>query len=135
MMTTSRPRQRKQRKQHGVMLLEVLMVVLLFAFGLLGMVALQAKALQVSVGAEDSNRAALLANEIASAMWAANSLTLPAATVTAWNTRVGDATVSGLPNGQGTVTVTGTVAEITITWRAPGEPSAASHRYTTQVQM
>jgi hypothetical protein len=52
-----------------------------------------------------------------------------------WNDRVADATQGGLPNGEGTVTVAGNVATIRVTWRAPHEPSTASHVYQTQVQM
>lgn len=125
------------RRRHGlgVSMIEVLVVLVLFSFGLIGMVGLQAKAVQVSVSAEDSSRAALLANEVSSAMWAANTVNLPAADITAWNLRVADATARGLPNGAGTVTVAGTVATITVTWRAPHEPSGTVHNYTTQVQL
>lgn len=116
-------------------MIEVLVVIVLFSFGLIGLVGLQARALQFSVGAEDSNRAALLANEIASTMWGTNTVNLPAATVAAWNAQVGDATNRGLPNGAGTVTVANNVATITITWRAPHEPASTSHNYVTQVQL
>ena len=119
----------------GISLIEVLVVLVLFSFGLIGMVGLQARAVQTSVGAEDSNRAALLANEIASAMWGSNSVNLSTATLANWNTMVADATGRGLPNGTGTVVVAGNVATITIGWRAPHEPSTAAHSYVTQVQM
>ena len=124
---------RRARSRAAMTLIEVLIVIVLFCFGLLGMVGLQARAVQVSVSAEDSNRAALLANEMASAMWMSGSVTLPAADVTAWRTRVATATGAGLPNGDGSVVVTGTVARITVTWRAPDEPATASHRYVTEV--
>ena len=88
---TSKPRLHS-KAQRGVSMIEVLVVIVLFSFGLIGMVGLQAKAVQASVSAEDSTRAALLANEIASAMWAANTVTLPTGDITAWNTRVADAT-------------------------------------------
>jgi type IV pilus assembly protein PilV len=131
-MNKSAPRRRAAR---GISLIEVLVVLVLFSFGLIGMVGLQARALQTSVGAEDSARAALLANDIASRMWGARSVTLDAAIVEEWNDRVADATQGGLPNGEGTVTVAGNVATIRVTWRAPHEPSTASHVYQTQVQM
>jgi type IV pilus assembly protein PilV len=123
------------QKKHatGVSLIEVLIVIVLFSFGLLGMVGLQARAVQVSVSAEDSNRAALLANEMASAMWMTGNVNLPAGDVTAWRTRVAATTGAGLPNGDGSVVVTGPVARITVTWRAPDEPATASHRYVTEV--
>jgi type IV pilus assembly protein PilV len=109
-------------------------VLALFSFGLLGLVAVQAKAMQMSVSAEDSSRAALLANELASTMWGANTINLPTGTVTTWQARVAATPASGgMPNGAGAVAVTGNVAQITITWRAPHEQSSASHQYVTQV--
>lgn len=126
---------RTPRRARGISLIEVLVVLVLFSFGLIGMVGLQARAVQTSVGAEDSARAALLANDLASRMWGARSVTLDTAVIDAWNDRVGDPTQGGLPNGAGTVTVVGNVATITVTWRAPHEPSTTSHVYRTQVQM
>jgi type IV pilus assembly protein PilV len=123
------------RAARGISLIEVLVVLVLFSFGLIGMVGLQARALQTSVGAEDSARAALLANDMASRMWGARSITLDAAVVDDWNDRVADPTQGGLPNGAGTITVAGNVATIRVTWRAPHEPSTAGHVYQTQVQM
>ena len=114
-------------------MIEVLIVLVLFSFGLLGMVGLQARATQSSVSAEDNNRAALLASELAAQMWASNTVSLPAAAVTAWNTRVADATDVGLPNGVGTVALTGNVARITITWRPPHLNAGDTRRYVTEV--
>jgi type IV pilus assembly protein PilV len=128
-------RMQPARLARGLSLIEVLVVIVLFSFGLIGMVGLQAKAVQNSVSAEDSARAALLANDMVSTMWTNNTVNLSSTIVSAWNTQVGDATARGLPNGAGTVTVTAGVATITVTWRAPHEPSGTVHSYTTQVQM
>jgi type IV pilus assembly protein PilV len=119
----------------GVSMIEVLVVIVLFSFGLIGMVGLQARAVQFSVSAEDSSRAALLANEIVSEMWGSNSVTLGSGAIAAWNARVADATNRGLPNGAGTVSVAGNVATVTVTWRAPHEPVGTTHSYVTQVQI
>ena len=119
--------------QRGMSMIEVLIVIVLFSFGLLGMVGLQARATQTSVSAEDNNRAALLANELATGMWSSNTVSLPTATIADWNTRVADATAQGLPDGVGTVVVTGTVARITITWRPPHLAVGDSRRYVTEV--
>lgn len=124
-----------RRRSCGVSLIEVLVVIVLFSFGLIGMVGLQAKAVQNSVSAEDSARAALLANDIVSTMWTSGTVSLPTATLSDWNTQVADTTARGLPNGSGTVTVTSGVATVTVTWRAPHEPSGTVHSYTTQVQL
>ncbi len=114
-------------------MIEVLIVIVLFSFGLLGMVGLQARATQSSVSAEDNNRAALLASDLATQMWVSNSVNLPTGTITDWNTRVADATAQGLPNGVGAVAVTGNVARITITWRPPHQAVGDLRRYTTEV--
>jgi type IV pilus assembly protein PilV len=127
------PRHRPTRRLRGFTLIEVLVVLLLFSVGLLGLVGLQAKAMQVSVGSEDSTRAALLANELASQMWGSNSVTLIEADLAAWKLRVAAPAADGLPNGAGTVTVADGLATITVSWRAPQEPVGDTHRYVTQV--
>ena len=52
--------------QQGFALLEVLVSILIFSFGVLGLDRLQARAITLSTDAEDRNRAALLASDIAS---------------------------------------------------------------------
>ena len=120
-------------QQRGVSMIEVLIVIVLFSFGLLGMVGLQARATQSSVGAEDNNRAALLANELATLMWSSNTVSLPMAAITDWNIRVADATAQGLPNGNGAVVVSGNVARITVSWRPPHQATTDFRRYVTEV--
>ena len=122
------------RSGRGFSLIEVLVVVVLFSFGLLGLVGLQARAMQVSVNAEDSQRAAMLANEMASTMWGANTVNVDASVITPWQTRLADPTNRGLPNGTGTVVVNGNTARITVSWSPPQlAAGAAAHRYITDV--
>jgi type IV pilus assembly protein PilV len=133
--------QPNRKPQSGMTLIEVLVSILIFSFGILGMVGLLARASQFSVDAEDRNRASLLANEIASAMWTAGSVNnLPPADLAAWTKRVGDPQAGGLINGTGRVDVVGTgngaVATIEVTWRHPGrkaEDKGSTNRYVTQV--
>jgi type IV pilus assembly protein PilV len=127
------PRAGRRSRSAGVSLVEVLVAILLFSFGLLGLVGLQARATQYAISAEDSNRAALLASDLAATMWTAGTTSLPQATVDAWSERVSAAAAGGLPNGQGTVDVAGGVATITVSWRPPHVPSTQQHRYQTQV--
>lgn len=110
---------RPSQRQRGSTLLEVLVSVLIFSFGILGLVAMQVRATQYSVDAEDRNRAALLADDLAAQMRLARTVTLPTAQITAWQTRVADATTQGLPSGIATITVAGNTALITITWQQP----------------
>jgi len=123
------------RGEAGVALLEVLVAVLLFSLGLLGLIGLQARAVSFSVDAEDRNRAAILANELVATMWLNRSTTLSTDALKAWNKRVGDPQSGGLPGGNGTVSPVGTgnAADVTITWQAPS--SSTSSTLKTHVEL
>lgn len=60
-MKTSKP-----RAQRGVMLLEALIAILIFSLGVLGMVAINARAVQVAADAEYRTDAAKFASDISS---------------------------------------------------------------------
>ena len=126
---------RSRRRQAGMNLIEVLVAILVLSFGLLGFAGLQARAIQYSIGAEDSNRAAMLASEIAAQMQLYQTVSLPSTLYSAWQTRVGTATVTGLTGGTGTVTATGAnTATVRSTWSTINAASgAAAHQYVTQV--
>jgi type IV pilus assembly protein PilV len=119
--------------QAGIALLEVLVSVLLFSLGLLGLIGLQARAITFSVDAEDRNRAALLANEVVALMWLNQSTTVPAAGLSAWKARVSAPKTGGLPNGVGSVTVSGKTADVSITWQAPSRSTGS--QLTTHVEL
>lgn len=118
-------------------LIEVLVSLLLFAFGLLGLIGLEATAINLSVDSEDRSRAALFASEIASYMWANNSVTVPAAQLTTWNTNCKILTTeTGLPSCIITVTATaGTTnsADVAITWVPIQDKSGNPRQLTTRV--
>ena len=129
--------------QRGMTLLEVLVAILIFSLGLVGLVALQGRALQYSTSAEDTNRAALFASEMASTMLLLQKVdpatsTELAARVTAWQTRIADPTKGGLPNGTVSVTADSGLATITIQWRATTAASGAANatnQYVTQFKL
>jgi type IV pilus assembly protein PilV len=123
---------KSKKSQAGVLLLEALIAILIFSFGLLGLVGLQAVATQNSSNAEERAKASMMANDIVSVMWVKNSLN-PTADVTAWKLQVADIAKSGLPNATGDVAVLGKVATVTVTWRAPSKTD--SNRYITNVSM
>lgn len=120
-------------------LIEVLVALLVFSVGLVGLAALQARAMTYAGIAEDTNRAALLANEITAQMLMSQNVTLPSARLDAWKARVADAGGAGLPNGTGDVTVDATqLATITIAWRPPSAASGVANsqsRYVTQFKV
>ena len=134
------PNQRHaRRRQRGVAIIEVLIAVLLFSLGILGLIGLQARALSFSIDAEDRIRASLLANDAASIMWLKRSVTLTEPELTAWQTRVAASTEHGLPGGSGTVTVlagTTNVADISITWHRPSRADIEQDSsFTTRVTL
>lgn len=130
-------RSRQRHSQRGVALLEALVSILIFSFGVLGLMGLEASAINFSVDAEDRNRAAVLANEIASSMWLANSVTVTGAQLTAWQGRVNDPTQGGLPGGNVTIIPTaGTTnsVDIALTWQAHTDAAGSQNRqFTTRV--
>ena len=124
------------RAERGVALIEVLVSILLFSLGILGLIGLQTRAMNFSVDAADRNRAALLANEIASSMWLNNSIAVNTGSGTAWATRIADATKDGLPGGTATVTaITANTAEIAIEWVPPQRSASDKSRLTTRVTL
>jgi len=105
----------------GFTLIEVLVSLLVFSFGILGLAGFQALATRNSVEASERGRAALMANELVAAMWEAQSTTPETDTYTRWQERVKDPTVLGLPDGAGELIYLeddiGTVL-IKITWNS-----------------
>lgn len=128
-------------------LIETLVSILIFSFGVLGLIGLEASAINYSVDAEDRNRAALFASEIASAMWLANTVdctnALLAPQCAAWLANIGNPATTGLPSGVlrivpvPPVPVTAPVisADISITWVPTTDKAAvaATRQLTTRV--
>jgi type IV pilus assembly protein PilV len=123
------------QRRRGFLLLEVVVALLLFSLGLVGMLRLQARASQLSVDTEDRSRAALLANEMVASIWAQRTLTVDAATLLAWQTKVSTPSAGGLPGGAGTVDNTDPqLAIIAITWiPVAGKAEVGQHQYITKV--
>ena len=125
---------RRRRASAGFTLIEVLISILIFSLGVLGTVALQARAAQFAEQNGDRSRAAVLANEMVSSMWAHQSATPDSTYLASWQTAVSTPTVSGLPNGSSKVTTTGNSATVTVYWKGPAvAAAAASASFTTTV--
>jgi type IV pilus assembly protein PilV len=125
--------------QSGVALIEVLISILLFSLGILGLIGLQARAISLSIDAEDRNRAALIANDIATTMWTKRTVSIdPTAGSPSWNARASNPQAGGLPGGSVTITsdTTTNTADILITWRPPQRTSSEQDsRLTTRVAL
>ena len=122
------PQRKARRADAGFTLVEVLVSLLVFSFGVLGMVGLQATASKLSVDSEERTRAALLASELVATMWGNQSTTVSDDALAAWNTRLADTSAMGLPGGAGTVgTPDGNgVVTVTVTWTSPARAGKTS---------
>jgi type IV pilus assembly protein PilV len=126
---------KKLKNQSGMLLIEAMIAVLIFSFGLLGLVGLQAVSTQNSTNAEERTRATMLANDIVSVMWVKKTLN-PTAEVDTWKALIADGTKSGLNNATGDVSIAGSVATVTVTWKSPSKKATEnSNQYVTSVAM
>lgn len=121
------------KTQKGALLIEAMIALLIFSFGLLGLVGLRAVAIQNSNNAEERIRASMLANDMVSIIWVKGKIN-PASEVATWKAFVEDPVKSGLPNPTANFEVNGEVATITITWKAPSKKTADNtNQYVTNV--
>lgn len=131
--------------QRGIALMEALIAILIFAFGILGLIGLEASAINSAVDSDDRNRAALFASEIASTMWLNGSIYVSTAQTNLWNTAIADPTQTGVANGVLTLSPVTTITnssgivnatDIKITWQPParaGSGTASQSQLTTRV--
>lgn len=102
---------------------------MIFAIGLISMIGLATQALNQVTQTKARNDASYLAGELVGDMWVSAS-TPSAFSTTAWAARV----AATLPSGVGTVTVTGTQVDITITW-TDTKNDGVRHQYQTSTQI
>lgn len=122
----------RRRSERGMTLIELLVAMVIMTIGIIGLVSLMARASQATAGVEDSQRAALLASDLANDMWAYGVLNPP--TTAAWTARVANSAQSGLPRATGAVAVDSTAqtATITVSWNPP---AGIARQYVTQVRL
>lgn len=128
---------RMRARARGFTLIEVLVSLLVFSVGILGMAGFQAMATRNSVEASERSRAALMANELVAAMWQAHSTKLGEDVVKAWEERLADSKASGLLDGKGVVAELNDDVDavlITITWTSVVRDQATS-TYITEFAM
>ncbi len=108
------------RSQHGVMLLEALIGILIFSVGILAMVGMQAAAFSASADAKSRSEAAAFANQIISEIWMGVDRTTAANTITSLNnfqlnTGGSDCAFSGGAADNTNTVLTGWVSAVTDT--------------------
>lgn len=131
-------------RQGGFSLIEGLVAILIFSFGILALVSMQATSIQQSSGAKYRSEASLLANDLIGQMWVSDrtaatlqtNFNTGGAGYNAWLANV-QATLPTAAASAPTVAVSATgVATIDLFWKAPNEePAAPAHRYTTVAQI
>ena len=120
----------QKKSEQGFALIEVLVSLLIFSLGVVGLVGMQSRALQVGMEAQDRNTAALLANRVASEMHAYKTTALSATAQSSWE----DLVKAELPNGVGAINATSaTNATITVTWHPPSRQATEQSTYRTMV--
>lgn len=125
------------KRQKGSILIEGLVAILIFSFGVLALMGMQSTAIKNASQAKYRNDAALLANRMLSQIMVDQTNIAnyddagggsPAKE--AWLADVAET----LPNGAATLVYVDTPATprqvtITLTWRAPDEPEGSDHNY------
>jgi len=108
--------------QQGVVIIEAMIAILIFSFGVLGIVGMQASMVKNTSESQYRSEASYIAQQKIGELWVAPD-SLPA------DGSVTNSSISTqLPNGTLTITRVGDRYTLTITWQQPGE---ASHTYTT----
>jgi len=113
--------------QHGVILLEALIAVLIFSFGIIALIGLQAAMIKNTSGSQYRAEAIFIAQQRMGLLWAdPTNLTLY---------EEDQANISTLlPGGKRTVIVTPpSEVRIIINWQQPGE--TVTHSYTTNARI
>lgn len=133
------------KTQAGATLLEVLIALLLFSFGILGLLGMQAVASQLTGEAKYRAEAAMYADQLIGQMWADNAANLAndyatgnsGAKFLEWRNQI-QAAGTGLPGATGTnapivMVDADNVVTVTIFWQGPTE--ASPHRHVTVAQI
>jgi type IV pilus assembly protein PilV len=147
-------------KNAGFMLLEALLAIVIFSFGVLALVGLQAFAVKATSDAKYRSDAALLANQLIGQMWTSNRTQATLQTnfsspsgvgYQAWagtggtnSTPAAGTVLQALPGAQAanptvviapitTTAVPTSLVTITIFWQPPNDPD--QHKYVTVAQI
>ena len=117
------------------MMIEVLVAILLFSIGLVGLIGLQTATIQNSTDAENRSIAASLSNELVTNMWLRKTADPTnaglASDINSWKNKV---TASDLPNASGTVERNGGVTSVIVQYKRPSKSANENfNRFATQV--
>jgi type IV pilus assembly protein PilV len=128
-----------KHKQSGLTLIEVLVAVTIFAFGILGLLGMHATALATFSDAKYRADAALLADGLINQIWIdrANLASYAYASGTGGDTVKGwvdGAVKTALPGADAVVAVAGAQVTVTVTWQPPNAAQARQHVVVATIQ-
>lgn len=106
--------------QHGIVLIEAMIAILIFSIGVLGIVGLQASMIKNIADSKSRIDASYVAQQRIGTIWSDPSNLAAYLEV---STPIPD-----LPSGTRTTTQSGAQVTVTVTWQQPG---AAQHKFTT----
>ncbi|MBI4809047.1 MAG: type IV pilus modification protein PilV [Nitrosomonadales bacterium] len=107
--------------QQGVVIIEVLIAILIFSIGVLGIVGMQASMIKNTTESKYRNDASNIAQQQIGELWVSpDNLPGEGSTTTS--------SLSELPNGTVSITRTGDRYTVVVGWQQPGE---VAHNYTT----
>ena len=128
------------RRQQGMMLIEALVGILIFSFGILAMMGLQAISIKNTIEAKYRTEASFVANKIIGEMWTECGKTCTTLStydttsgtspnMVAWRNEVA-ALLPGVVVGgtnSPTIQVAGNTVTVTVYWKIPGTDSLTRH--------
>ncbi|MED5622209.1 type IV pilus modification PilV family protein [Ideonella sp. BN130291] len=124
------------RPQRGVALIEALIGMLIFAFGVMGLVGLQASMTRAQTSSKLRGDATNLASEIIGTMWTDTANIAKYGNCDtydrckAWQDKV----AGMLPNGEGATSVSAAGAvQVSLSWQMPGSSEVQKYLTTTTV--
>lgn len=144
--------------QQGAVLLEALIAFMIFSMGLLGVIGLQATAINNTLDARYRSDAAFLANQIIAQMWAdsqADTTTVPTtytikpsyacnpctrangnANTQAWVTQIQAGFLPGVTDAVNppVIAINGNQVTVTMNWQSP-QGDKQAHNYVTRTQI
>jgi len=124
----------------GIVMLDALIAIVVFSIGILGMVRLQASAVQLASDAKYRTDAAMLADQIIGQMWGDDPATLAAsyASSTTKYKNWANLVATTLPGVTATTMPTISVGAnnlviVTVNWQPPNAPNAHNYVSITQI--
>jgi type IV pilus assembly protein PilV len=145
MMAMTSPARTSRRRQDGSYLLEALIAILIFSFGILGLIGLLGSSIRITNDARYRTEAANIASAMIADMWTMTSAQMDTqfgpsgAKLADWKTKAAELLPSSAANPP-TVDLTqpglspqSRTAVVTVFWKLPGEAELHRHLMTAQI--